>query len=94
MRAIITAVALIQVILLILCTAPPAPAGQVWTKCHVTCRCLQNNSVGNFTFVLPIDESPDTSHDANLLCRQTGYAVCRDGCNTSKFSYTYQVTSP
>lgn len=67
---------------------------QLATKCHITCRCLQNNSVGNFSFVIPIDRSPDIGYDADQACRAYGYRVCLDGCNSRKFSYTYQVTSP
>lgn len=67
---------------------------QVWTKCHITCRCLQDNSVGNFSFVIPVDRSPDIGFDADLACKTYGHQVCSDGCNGLKFSYTYQVTSP
>ncbi|MEW6138540.1 MAG: hypothetical protein AB1733_09930 [Thermodesulfobacteriota bacterium] len=67
---------------------------QVATKCHITCRCLQNNSVGNFSFVVPVDRSPDIAHDADLACKRYGFQVCLDGCNSRKFSYTYQITSP
>ena len=67
---------------------------QVWTKCHITCRCLQNNSIGNFSFVIPVDRSPDIGHEAHLACKTYGHRVCYDGCNGTKFSFTYQVTSP
>lgn len=67
---------------------------QVWTKCHITCRCLQDNSVGNFSFVIPVDRSPDIGFDADLACKSYGNKICSDGCNGLKFSYTYQVTSP
>ncbi|MFH1113759.1 MAG: hypothetical protein V1792_07540 [Pseudomonadota bacterium] len=72
----------------------PLCAEQVWTKCHVTCRCLQNDSVGNFAFVIPIDRSPDIHFDADQACKAYGDRVCLDGCNSRKFTYTYQVTSP
>lgn len=67
---------------------------QVLTKCHITCRCLQNDSVGNFAFVIPIDRSPDMGFDADQACKAYGHKVCLDGCNSRKFSYTYKVTSP
>lgn len=67
---------------------------QLATKCHITCRCLQNNTVGNFSFVIPIDRSPDIRYEADQACRAYGHRVCLDGCNSRKFSYTYQITSP
>ncbi|MGC8603662.1 MAG: hypothetical protein ACP5VS_08250 [Desulfomonilaceae bacterium] len=67
---------------------------QVWTKCHITCRCLQDNSVGNFSFVIPVDRTADIGYDADLACKTYGHKICADGCNGLKFSYTYQVTSP
>ena len=69
-------------------------AGQVWTQCHITCRCLRDNSVGNFNFVVPIDRSPDIGRDADQACRVYGNRVCADGCNGTKYSFTYRVTSP
>jgi len=71
-----------------------ALADQVWIKCHITCRCLQDNTVGNFAFEVAIDRSPDIGFDADLTCKSYGHWVCSDGCNGTKFSYTYQVTSP
>lgn len=82
---------------IVLCMMIPAVAvagDQVWTKCHITCRCLADNSVGNFEFVIPIDRSPDIAFEADLACKAYGSRVCPDGCNGSKYSYTYQVTSP
>jgi len=67
---------------------------QVWTKCHITCRCLQDNTVGNFSFVVPVDRSPDIGFEADQMCQIYGQRVCSDGCNGLKFAYTYQVTSP
>lgn len=75
-------------------SATPATAGQVWTKCHITCRCLQTNNVGNFQFMLPIDRVRDMTYEADLACKAQGHNVCSDGCNGLKFSYTYKVTSP
>lgn len=72
----------------------PAAAMQVWTKCHVTCRCLADNSVANLAFVIPIDKSPDIGHEADLACKAYGHRACSDSCNGLKFSYTYQITSP
>lgn len=72
----------------------PVTAMQVWTKCHVTCRCLKDGSVGNFAFVIPIDKSPDIGYEADLACKAYGHRACSDSCNGLKFSYTYQVTSP
>lgn len=71
-----------------------AQADQVWIKCHITCRCLQDNTVGNFAFDVVIDRSPDIGFEADLTCKSYGHRVCSDGCNGTKFSYTYQVTSP
>ncbi len=67
---------------------------QVWTKCHITCRCLQDNSVANFSFMIPVDRSPDIGFEADLACKSYGERICPDGCNSLKFAYTYQVTSP
>lgn len=72
----------------------PGWSGQVWTKCHVTCRCLQTSDVGNFMFVIPVDVTPDIGFEADLACKAYGSKVCSDGCNGTKFSYTYRVTSP
>ncbi len=71
-----------------------AAGGQVLTKCHITCRCLQNNSVGNFAFVIPVDRTLDIGYAADMACKAYGHRVCSDGCNGLKFSYTYQVVSP
>jgi hypothetical protein len=79
---------------LVLTSAAASQGGQVWTKCHITCRCLQDNSVGNFAFVIPVDASPDIGFDADVACKSYGDRICVDGCNGLKFSYTYQVTSP
>ena len=69
-------------------------ADQVWTRCHITCRCLQDNTVGNFSFEIAVDRSPDIGFEADLACKSYGHRACSDGCNGTKFSYTYQVTSP
>ncbi len=69
-------------------------AGQVWVKCDITCRCLSDGQIGNFTFVIPVDKSPDLGYDADSACKSYGHRVCSDGCNGLKFSYTYQVTGP
>jgi hypothetical protein len=74
--------------------ATAAAGGQVLTKCHITCRCLQDNTVGNFAFVVPVDQTPDIGFDADMMCKAYGNRVCSDGCNGLKFSYTYQVVSP
>jgi len=74
--------------------APFAGADQVWIRCHITCRCLQNNTVGNFAFEIAVDRSPDIGFEADLACKSYGHRACSDGCNGTKFSYTYQVTSP
>jgi len=79
---------------LILLSAVVCQAGQVWTKCHITCRCLQDNSVGNFAFVIPVEVSPDIGFDADLACKSYGDRICLEGCNSAKYSFTYQVTSP
>jgi len=80
--------------LMILGAAMAAWGGQVWTKCHITCRCLQDNQVGNFKFVLPLDVTHDIGFQADKVCKVQGHRVCLEGCNSYKFSYTYQVTSP
>jgi hypothetical protein len=72
----------------------PADAGQVWTKCHFSCRCLKNNQVGNFEFAVPVDGHRDMGADADQACRAHGYRICLDACNGHQFTYTYQVTSP
>ncbi len=69
-------------------------AGQVWTKCHISCRCQQTNSVANFKFVIPVDRSPDIGLEADQACRLYGHRACTDACNGTKFTYTYKVTSP
>jgi hypothetical protein len=71
-----------------------AHGGQVLTKCHITCRCLQDNTVGNFAFVIPVDQTPDIGFESDVACKAYGHRVCSDGCNGLKFSYTYQVVSP
>jgi hypothetical protein len=71
-----------------------ASAEQVWIKCHITCRCLQDNSVGNLMFNIPLDRTPDTGFDADEACNSYAHRTCADGCNGTKFSYTFQVTSP
>lgn len=50
--------------------------------------------MGNFAFDVVIDRSPDIGFEADLTCKSYGHRVCSDGCNGTKFSYTYQVTSP
>ena len=89
-----TVVTLALAVLLVVGLAMNAWSGQVWTKCHITCRCLHDNSVGNFQFVIPVDRSPDIGFDADWACKVYGHRICADGCNGTKFSYTYQVTSP
>ncbi|MGD9817649.1 MAG: hypothetical protein AB7V04_03010 [Desulfomonilaceae bacterium] len=69
-------------------------AGEIWIKCHITCRCALDNTVGNFSFNIPVDTSPDIGFDADLACKRYGYHVCYDGCNGLKFTYTYQVVAP
>jgi hypothetical protein len=76
------------------CTALPVAAGQLWVKCNITCRCLQNEEIGNFSFLIPLDATPDVNYDADWACRVYGHRVCLDGCNSIKFSYTYQTTVP
>ena len=89
-------IALFLIVLLVAVfgTSTPALSGQLWVKCHITCRCLHDNSVGNFKFVIPVDLSPDIGFDADWACRIYGNRVCADGCNGTKFKYTYQVVSP
>ncbi len=72
----------------------PARGEQVWLKCHITCRCSHDDSVGNFAFMIPIDKSPDIGFQADQACKSYGYRICADGCNGTKFTYSYQVTSP
>lgn len=81
-------------ILLVLGLCSYAGAGQVWIKCHVTCRCQCDNTVGNFAFMIPVDRSPDIGFEADQACNAYANRVCTDGCNGLKFTYTYQVTSP
>lgn len=80
----------------IICLVTPVTpdAGQVWIKCHITCRCTQDNTVGNFSFNIPVDTSPDIGFDADLACKRYGHHVCYEGCNGLKFTYTYQVVAP
>ena len=84
----------VAVVLLTIGSFSPAPGEQIWTKCHITCRCLNDNTVGNFAFEIPVDRSPDIGFEADLTCKSYGHRVCSDGCNGLKFSYTYQVISP
>ncbi len=88
------AITLMLIMLLAVGPLSVAWGGQVGTKCHITCRCLQDNTVGNFAFVIPVDQSPDIGFEADLACKAYGDRVCSDGCNGLKFSFTYQVTSP
>lgn len=68
--------------------------GQVWINCHITCRCLHDNSVGNFSFDIAIDRSHDIGFQADQACKAYGHRVCSDGCNGLNFSYSYRVISP
>jgi hypothetical protein len=86
--------AFLVIVLIILIEGHVGFTNQVWTKCHITCRCLRDNSVGNFSFMIPVDRSPDVGFDADMACKRYGHQICLDGCNGLKFSYTYQVTSP
>lgn len=88
------AIVILIAVMLAMGSCEVAPAGQVWIKCHITCRCLQDNTVGNFAFNIALDRSPDTGFDADLACNSYAHRTCLDGCNGTKFSYTYQVTSP
>ncbi|MBM4327187.1 MAG: hypothetical protein FJ118_08490 [Deltaproteobacteria bacterium] len=81
-------------LVLTLIAASSAPAGQVWTKCDITCRCLSNDQIGNFSFMIPVDTSPDVAFSAHEACKSYGQRICWDGCNGLKFAFTYQVTSP
>lgn len=94
MKALNAKYVLLSVSLLMVLCAQPTLGDQVWVKCHITCRCLQDNTVGNFAFDVVIDRSPDIGFEADLTCKSYGHWVCSDGCNGTKFSYTYQVTSP
>jgi hypothetical protein len=69
-------------------------AGQVWAKCHISCRCLCDDSIGNFMFAVPIDKSPDIGFEADLTCKAYAARACSDGCNGLQYSFTYQVVSP
>ncbi len=93
MRRLLFAVTAVSLPIL-LGAVPSASAEQVWTKCHISCRCLHDNSVGSFAFAIPVDRSPDIGFDADRICSIYGQRVCSDGCNGTKYSYTYQVTSP
>jgi len=88
------AISVVLALIFVLGCLGSATGEQVWTKCHITCRCLDNDSVGNFSFVIPVDRSPDIGFSADEACKAYGQRVCLDGCNGLKFSYTYQVTSP
>ena len=81
-------------VLIVLAGFTAVLAGQVWTKCHVTCRCQQTSDVGNFMFVIPVDITPDIGFEADWACRVYGDRACSDGCNGTKYSFTYKVTSP
>lgn len=85
-------------IILTLVVMPAVPefvsAGQVWAKCHISCRCLCDDTVGNFMFAVPIDRSPDIGFEADLTCKAYGERACSDGCNGLQYSFTYQVVSP
>ena len=94
MNRVRSAIMFVLAILLVSGLLGTACGEQVLTKCHITCRCLQDDSVGNFAFVIPIDRSPDMSFDADKACKAYGHNVCLEGCNSRKFSYTYKVTSP
>ena len=88
---------LIVVVLACMVTAGFAGAAfgnQVWIKCHISCRCLQDDSVGNFEFVIPVDRTPDTGHSADAACKVVAHKACIAGCNSRKFAFTYKVTSP
>ena len=83
----------------LVCAVALVPTGFAWgeqvaIKCHITCRCLQDNTVGNFAFVIPVERSPDVGFDADQACNAYGHRVCSDGCNGLKFNYTYQIVSP
>jgi hypothetical protein len=67
---------------------------QVYVKCHITCRCSHDDSIGNFAFMIPVDKSPDTGFHGDQACKSYGNRICADSCNGTKFTYTYQVTSP
>lgn len=71
-----------------------ALGSEIGIKCHITCRCLHDNSIGNFEFVIPVSQGPDPAWEADQACRAYGHRVCVDGCNGTKFSYTYKVTAP
>jgi hypothetical protein len=89
-----TVVVLVMVLVMAFGLSGSVWGGQVWIKCHITCRCQHDDSVGNFKFVIPMDLSPDMAFDSDWACRVYGNRVCADGCNGTKFTYTYQVTSP
>ena len=89
-----SAISVMLISMVILAPSGIAWGQQVWTKCHITCRCLQDNSVANFSFVIPVDRSPDIGFEADQACKSYGERICPDGCNSLKFAYTYQVTSP
>jgi hypothetical protein len=79
---------------LILAAYVTASAGEVWVKCHITCRCSHDDSVGNFLFVIPVETERDVTFEADWACKVYGNRVCADGCNGTKFTFTYQVISP
>lgn len=90
-----TTIILILIALGVCLLTPSTPdAGETWIKCHITCRCLQDNTVGNFSFNIPVDTTPDIGFDADLACKRYGHHVCYEGCNGLKFTYTYQVVAP
>jgi len=89
-----TAISVVIISAVILALSGIACGQQVWTKCHITCRCLQDSSIANFSFVIPVDRSPDIGFEADQACKNYGQRICPDSCNSLKFAYTYQVTSP
>jgi hypothetical protein len=92
LRKVAVVLALVTAMTLVL--SPTVGGGQLWVKCHITCRCQHDDSVGNFLFTIPIDVSADTPYDSDWACRIYGNRVCADGCNGTKFTYTYQVVGP
>lgn len=88
----ITVILCCSSILVLACSS--VMAGEIGIKCHITCRCLHDNSVGNFEFVIPVAAGPDPAYEADQACRAYGHRVCADGCNGTKFSYTYKITAP
>ena len=88
-----------KIAFVLVCALALVPAGfacgeQVWTKCHITCRCTCDNTIGNFAFVIPVDRTPDIGFEADQACNAYAHRVCSDGCNGLKFTYSYQIVSP